>query len=122
MGVVYLAVDPSLNRKVALKAIPLAEEFDEGVLEDVKKRFFREAEAAGRLDHPNIVSVYDAGEDNNLAYIAMEYMEGRRLSEFTVNTNRLADETILELGAAVAEELGVVDQVIQLKWICFMIE
>jgi CHASE2 domain-containing sensor protein/predicted Ser/Thr protein kinase len=105
MGVVYLAVDPSLNRKVALKAIPLAEEFDEGVLEDVKKRFFREAEAAGRLDHPNIVGVYDAGEDNDLAYIAMEYMEGKRLSEFTSSNSRLADETILELGATVAEAL-----------------
>jgi len=105
MGVVYLALDPSLNRKVALKAIPLAEEFDEGVLEDVKKRFFREAEAAGRLDHPNIVGVYDAGEDNDLAYIAMEYMEGSRLSEFTSSTTRLADETILELGATVAEAL-----------------
>lgn len=105
MGVVYLAIDPSLNRKVALKAIPLAEEFDEDVLEDVKKRFFREAEAAGRLDHPNIVGIYDAGEDNHLAYIAMEYMDGTRLSEFTSTTNRLADETILELGASVAEAL-----------------
>lgn len=105
MGVVYLAIDPSLNRKVALKAIPLAEEFDEAVLADVKKRFFREAEAAGRLDHPNIVGIYDAGEDNDLAYIAMEYMDGTRLSEFTSTTNRLEDETILELVASVAEAL-----------------
>ncbi|MCW8844427.1 MAG: serine/threonine-protein kinase [Gammaproteobacteria bacterium] len=105
MGVVYLAYDPRLNRQVALKAIPLAEEFSENELEEVKLRFFREAEAAGRLDHPDIVGVYDVGEDNDLAYIAMEYVDGHRLSEFTSPAHLLAEETVLELTARTAEAL-----------------
>ncbi len=105
MGAVYLAYDPRLNRQVALKAIPLAEEFSEDELEDVKLRFFREAEAAGRLDHPEIVGVYDVGEDNNLAYIAMEYVDGHRLSEFTSPGHLLAEKTVLELTARTADAL-----------------
>jgi CHASE2 domain-containing sensor protein/predicted Ser/Thr protein kinase len=105
MGVVYLAHDPRLNRQVALKAIALAEEFSEGDLEDVRMRFYREAEAAGRLDHPGIVGVYDVGEDNDLAYIAMEFVDGHRLSEFTSPGHLLPEETSLELTARAAEAL-----------------
>jgi CHASE2 domain-containing sensor protein/predicted Ser/Thr protein kinase len=105
MGVVYLAHDPRLNRQVAIKAIPLAEEFSEGDLEDVRLRFFREAEAAGRLDHPGIVGVYDVGEDDDLAYIAMEYVDGHRLSEFTSPGHLLPEQTTLELTARAADAL-----------------
>ena len=79
MGVVYLGRDPKINRVVAIKTMALAQEFDEDELVEVKERFFREAETAGRLNHPNIVTMYDAGEEHDLAYIAMEFLKGRDL-------------------------------------------
>ena len=63
MGTVYFGRDPKINRVVAIKAIPLADEFEEQDLGEARARFFREAEMAGRLNHPAIVTVYDAGED-----------------------------------------------------------
>ncbi len=84
MGVVYRARDPRINREVALKAIPLADEFDAQEIEQARTRFFREAEMAGRLSHPHIVTIYDAGEDHGTAYIAMELLRGtppRRVHE-----------------------------------------
>ena len=80
MGIVYLGKDPKINRVVAIKTMALAQEFEADELEEVKSRFFREAETAGRLQHPNIVTVYDAGEEYDLAYIAMEFLEGRDLT------------------------------------------
>jgi serine/threonine-protein kinase len=71
MGAVYLARDPRINRAVALKVIPIEKEFEDEELEEARLRFFREAESAGRLTHPNIITVYDCGEDKHLAYIAM---------------------------------------------------
>ena len=82
MGVVYLGKDPKINRVVAIKTMALAQEFEADELEEVKSRFFREAETAGRLQHPNIVTVYDAGEEHDLAYIAMEFLEGHDLSRY----------------------------------------
>jgi eukaryotic-like serine/threonine-protein kinase len=79
MGAVYLGRDPKINRKVAVKTLDYAEvETDE--LADVKDRFFREAQAAGQLTHPNIVSIYDAGEEHDMAYIAMELLIGDTLN------------------------------------------
>src|ERR1700722_207801 len=72
MGVVYLGRDTAINRMVAIKAIPLASEFSDAELVEARSRFFREAETAGRLNHPNIVTIYDVGEERGLAYIAME--------------------------------------------------
>ena len=83
MGVVYLGKDPKINRVVAIKTMALAQEFEADELEDVKARFFREAETAGRLQHPNIVTIYDAGEEHDLAYIAMEFLEGHDLARYT---------------------------------------
>ena len=76
MGVVYLGKDPKINRAVAIKTMGLSQGFGEDELQDVKERFFREAESAGRLNHANIVAIYDAGEDHDLAYIAMELLKG----------------------------------------------
>ncbi len=83
MGVVYLGKDPKINRVVAIKTMALSQEFEADELEEVKARFFREAETAGRLQHPNIVTIYDAGEEHDLAYIAMEFLEGHDLSRYT---------------------------------------
>ena len=71
MGAVYLAKDPRINRAVAVKAIPIEKEFEDEELKEARLRFYREAESAGRLTHPNIITVFDAGEDKGLAYIAM---------------------------------------------------
>ena len=83
MGVVYLGKDPKINRVVAIKTMALSQEFEADELEEVKARFFREAETAGRLQHPNIVTIYDAGEEHDLAYIAMEFLEGHDLTRYT---------------------------------------
>ena len=83
MGAVYLAKDPRINRPVALKVIPIEKEFEDEELREARLRFYREAESAGRLAHPNIITVFDAGEDKGLAYIAMEYVPGIPLKKFT---------------------------------------
>jgi CHASE2 domain-containing sensor protein len=106
MGVVYLGRDPNINRVVAIKAIPLADEFEEDDLADAKARFFREAEMAGRLNHPAIVVVFDAGEENGIAYIAMEYLRGQHLSTFTEPGALLPARTVLQLMARVADALN----------------
>lgn len=105
MGVVYLARDPRINRPVALKVIPIEKEFEDAELEEARLRFFREAESAGRLAHPNIITVFDAGEDQHLAYIAMEYLPGIQLTQYTKTDRLLAPSKALELCARTAEAL-----------------
>jgi serine/threonine-protein kinase len=105
MGTVYLGRDPKINRVVAIKAIPLADEFEEHDLAEARARFFREAEMAGRLNHPSIVTVYDAGEDRGLAYIAMEYLRGQHLSHFADPARLLTPKNVMLLVARVAEAL-----------------
>ena len=105
MGAVYLAKDPRINRAVAVKAIPIEKEFEDAELKEARLRFYREAESAGRLTHPNIITVYDAGEEKGLAYIAMEYLPGVALKDFTDPTRLLAPKRALELCAATAEAL-----------------
>lgn len=105
MGVVYRGVDPKIGRKVAIKCLAFTEEFEGQELEEVQKRFYREAEAAGRLDHPNVVTVYDVGEEHDLAYIAMDYVEGSSLEAFTHPEHLLPVDEALEVIAQVAEAL-----------------
>jgi serine/threonine-protein kinase len=83
MGVVYLGCEPDSGRQVALKTMALASEFDEDSLAEARSRFFREAETAARLRHTGIVTVLGAGEDHDLAWIAMEYLPGQPLTEWT---------------------------------------
>ena len=106
MGAVYLARDPRINRPVALKVIPIEKEFEDEELEEARLRFFREAESAGRLTHPNIITVFDAGEDKHLAYIAMEYLSGLPLTNYTDPKKLLAPKKALELCARTAEALN----------------
>ena len=105
MGAVYLGKDPRINRAVAVKAIPIEKEFEDEELKEARLRFYREAESAGRLAHPNIVTVFDAGEDKGLAYSAMEFVPGTPLKEFTDAKRLLAPKRALELCAATAEAL-----------------
>jgi serine/threonine protein kinase len=105
MGVVYLGKDPKIGRVVAIKTIALAQEFEAGEVEEVKARFFREAETAGRLNHPNIVTMYDAGEEHDLAYIAMEFLKGRDLVPYTKPDNLLPLNKVMNIIARVADAL-----------------
>lgn len=95
MGVVYLGKDPKINRVVAIKTMALSQEFEPDELDEVKERFFREAETAGRLDHPNIVTVYDVGEEHDLAYIAMEFLKGHDLARYTKPDDLLPLPTVM---------------------------
>jgi len=106
MGVVYLGKDPKIGRVVAIKTMALSQEFEPDELEDVKQRFFREAETAGRLNHPNIVTIYDAGEEHDLAYIAMEFLKGKDLVPQTKPGALLSLPKTLSVVARVAEALS----------------
>ena len=106
MGVVYLGKDPKIGRVVAIKTMALSQEFEPDELEDVKQRFFREAETAGRLNHPNIVTIYDAGEEHDLAYIAMEFLKGKDLVPQTKPGGLLPLPKTLSIIARVAEALS----------------
>ena len=105
MGVVYLGKDPKINRVVAIKTMALSQEFEEDELDEVKERFFREAETAGRLTHPNIVTIYDAGEEHDLAYIAMEFIKGGDLAPYCKRDNLLGLEKVLDIVIKSAEAL-----------------
>ena len=106
MGIVYLGRDTAINRMVAIKAIPLASEFSDAELVEARSRFFREAETAGRLNHPNIVTIYDVGEERGLAYIAMEYLKGRHLSDYATSDNLMEPRKVMEIIGRTAEALG----------------
>lgn len=88
MGKVYLGFDPRISRRLAIKTLSY-DHFNGKERQDIKSRFFREAEAAGRLSHPSIVSVYDVGEENEQAYIAMDFADGDALSNFVSADNLL---------------------------------
>jgi serine/threonine-protein kinase len=104
-GKVFLGRDSKINRLLAIKVIDLATEYESSELVDASDRFRREAETAGRLTHPNIVTVFDIGEADGLAYIAMEYLKGRHLSDFTKPDALLPAGLVLELMALTAEAL-----------------
>ena len=106
MGVVYLGKDPKIGRVVAIKTMALSQEFEADELVEVKERFFREAETAGRLSHPNIVTIYDAGEEHDLCYIAMELLKGGDLVPFCKPGNLLPVDRAVSIVARAAEALG----------------
>jgi len=110
MGVVYQGKDPKIGRVVAIKTLALAQEFEGDELVEVKERFFREAQTAGRLAHPNIVTIYDTGEEHDLAYIAMEFLKGRDLTACTRPDALLPLKTVMSIGARVAEALAYAHQ------------
>ncbi len=103
MGAVHRATDPLIERDVAIKT--LLPNLPPEVMDEVRERFLREARSAGRLNHPNIVTIYDVGEQDGVAYIAMELLEGKSLQQILRDTPRLPIATIVELVAQVADGL-----------------
>jgi CHASE2 domain-containing sensor protein/tRNA A-37 threonylcarbamoyl transferase component Bud32 len=110
MGAVYLGKDPKISRVVAIKTMALSQEFEEDELAEVKQRFFREAETAGRLTHPNIVTIYDAGEEHDLAYIAMEFLKGTDLTKYIKADTLLPIKQVLKLIQRAAEGIDYAHQ------------
>jgi CHASE2 domain-containing sensor protein/predicted Ser/Thr protein kinase len=104
MGTVYLGRDPKINRDVAIKTLQF-EGVEDKELKEVKTRFFREAEAAGNLSHPNIVAIYDAGEEHDMAYIAMELLTGEELTTHCQKGKLLPPKDVLKTILLVAEAL-----------------
>jgi serine/threonine-protein kinase len=106
MGVVYLGKDPKIGRVVAIKTMALSQEFEGDELTDARERFFREAETAGRLQHQNIVTIFDAGEEHDLAYIAMEFLKGKDLLNVTRDGQLLPIAQVLSIAARIAQALA----------------
>jgi len=105
MGIVYLGKDPKINRLVAIKTIRFGDAVDDAEVKPIKDRFFKEAEAAGRLSHPNIVTVHDVGEDHDLSYIAMEFIEGKDLAMFCKGDSLMPIKVALKIVGTVVQAL-----------------
>jgi len=110
MGTVYLGVDPKISRTVAIKTLSLSDEFDSKQVEEVRRRFFREAETAGRLNHPNIVTIFDVGEEHDLAYIAMDFISGQGLDTYGHPDTLLPVNDVFHIGITAAEALAYAHQ------------
>ncbi|MFH1893104.1 MAG: serine/threonine-protein kinase [Candidatus Zixiibacteriota bacterium] len=106
MGTVYKGMDPAIDRPVALKTILLDRIADESEIDELRERLTREAKAAGSLSHPNIVTIYDVGQDGDTQYIAMEYLEGHTLEQI-INRQlefnfRLAAKIVFQICSALS--------------------
>ena len=102
MGVVYEGWDPGIARRVAIKTVK-RDQLDRAEAGEILARFQREAQAAGRLSHPNIVGIYEYGEDDGTAFIAMEFIEGRELKDYFDASERFA---LPEIGRIMAQLLA----------------
>jgi hypothetical protein len=103
MGTVYRALDPLIEREVAVKT--LNPDLPQELIAEVRERFLREAKSAGRLNHPNIVTIFDVGEQDGIAYMAMELLEGRSLQQILNESPRLPFQTVADLVAQIADAL-----------------
>jgi serine/threonine-protein kinase len=103
MGVVYKAVDPIIDRTVAIKTINLNLSRQE--LEEYEMRFQQEIKAAGRLNHPNIVTIYDVGKTDQVAYMAMEFLEGKELKDMIASGQIPPADQVVDIIAQVADGL-----------------
>jgi tRNA A-37 threonylcarbamoyl transferase component Bud32 len=105
MGIVYKGRDPKLDRLTAIKTIRFTDDFDEDQVEKIKDQFYREAEVVAKLSHPNIVTIYDVGEDLDLSYLAMEYLEGENLEKYSRKDNLMSIRKVIDLTNQVCDAL-----------------
>jgi serine/threonine-protein kinase len=108
MGIVYRANDPLLDRQVAIKTVSMS--LDPQEMAEYEGRFYQEAKAAGSLNHPNIVTIYDVGKSGHLAYMAMEFLQGEELRSLLATGQPLPVERAVEIAAQVAEGLAYAHQ------------
>jgi serine/threonine-protein kinase len=104
MGIVYKAVDPAIDRVVAIKTIDSS--LNKEDLEEYEARFQQEIKAAGRFSHPNVVTIYDVGRTEHVAYMAMEFLKGRELKDLLAEGQRPNVEVTVELMVQVADGLS----------------
>src|SRR5208282_756264 len=102
MGVVYRAIDPNIGRPVAIKTIQLGSPRKGDERERLRERLFREARSAGMLSHPGIVTIYDVEQQGDLAYIAMEYVDGPTLDQLLGGPQPLTGEQVFSILAQTA--------------------
>jgi len=105
MGVVYLAEDPVIGRKVAIKVVEAHDGLEKDELEQLQARFEREFQSAGRLSHPNIVSVHDVGQQGGNTFIAMEYVQGESLHSVLAESRAFSFKEIADLAAQLCSAL-----------------
>ena len=110
MGIVYKALDPDINREVAIKTVHFDMASEGTQQEDVQARFMREAQAAGRLTHPNIVMIYDVGREGDMTYIVMQCIEGRSLAKIIGEGAKIAPDYIVKLLTQVCQALDYAHQ------------
>ena len=110
MGVVYHAIDPNIGRPVAIKTIHLGEVLNAEEQKRLRERLFREARSAGILSHPGIVTIYDVAEQEGLAYIAMEYVDGPTLDQKLSASQPLTSDQIFSILAQTANALDYAHQ------------
>ncbi len=106
MGVVYEGRDPSLNRTVAIKTARQDVIEKSGLAKEMMERFLREARAAGMLNHPNIITIYDVGEEAGMAYIAMEYLVGKDLGDEIEEKKHFEPDEAVKYGVQICEALA----------------
>ncbi|MFM1921546.1 MAG: hypothetical protein RLZZ303_3180, partial [Candidatus Hydrogenedentota bacterium] len=107
MGVVYEGRDTALGRRVAIKTARRDVMEASGMAEEMMERFLREAKSTAALEHQNIITVYDAGSEGDVAYIAMEFLDGGNLRDLLDTRRRLSPEEVAEIGATICEALAV---------------
>ena len=110
MGVIYKAKDPVIGRYVAIKTIRLGDFTDSAHVAELHARLMREAQSAGVLSHPNIITIFDVGEESGLAYIAMELVEGATLEHLIGSNQRLDEATIVNIARQTADALSFAHQ------------
>ncbi len=106
MGAVYLANDKRLDRQVAIKVLQLDPSLDNAATTEIIQRFQKEARAIAKLNHPNIVSIYDIGEENNRYYMVIELLEGQALSNLVERKERLSHDSVLSIGIQICAALS----------------
>jgi serine/threonine protein kinase len=110
MGIVYKALDPDIEREVAIKTIRF-DTLSEGTQkDDLIARFIREARAAGKISHPNIVTIYEVGRENDLTYIVMQYVEGQSLQSLIDSGKKFSLQEIAELMGLIGDALDYAHQ------------
>ena len=105
MGIVYKGRDPKLGRLTAIKTIRFTDDFDEDQAQKIKEQFYREAEVVAKLSHPNIVTIYDVGEDLDLSYLAMEYLKGESLEQHARKESLLPIRRAIDVTTQVCDAL-----------------
>ena len=97
MGVVYEAYDPFVQRTVAIKVAHTPQDMDDAAVQKMRELFFAEVYSAGRMHHPSVVSVYDAGQEDDLNYIVMEFVDGTTLQEYVTGRRTLNPKQIVDV-------------------------